>query len=660
MIHRYLSDHEISTLERRGCSATNWNEVHVKDPFLPERLRNVHFSGMIKLGSNAGRVEVHAAMFKDSGITNCDINGCTVGDNVYFRNVGTLANYMIGKDVVLENVGALMVLGETTFGNGHEIDVLNEGGGRELPIFDRLSAQIAYLMVVYRHDKRFTARLKSLVDAYVCAIRSTYGVIGNGSKIREVNTIVNVNIGECAHIRGASMLKEGSIVSKRVAPALIGENVTAENFIVQSGSVIDGGAFISSAFVGQGVKIGKQFSAVNAAFFANCEAYHGEACSVFAGPYTVTHHKSTLLIAGMFSFYNAGSGTNQSNHMYKLGALHQGIVERGSKTGSFSYMLWPCRVGAFSVVMDKHGVNFDTTEFPFSYLTVENGKSVLTPAMNLTTVGVARDSKKFPARDRRKDAEKLDLIHFDLFNPHIAGKIMQGMNILEQLHQETPKTREFAYHKGIHINRLMLKTARRYYEMALTVYLGGELVGRLQNCSSTSLDEVKRRLLPDGAARQTSWVDLAGMFAEKESIEKLTGLINAGTIASIGGLHEALRLIFEEYAKKSWGWCVAALKQWKGLDVENLSAEALMAFLADWRSSAARFISMVLKDAGKEFDKLSMTGFGHDGDEAQKLADFEAIRGSYEENSFVVDLKKELEDIERVYAELHTALEKLS
>ena len=96
-----------------------------------------------------------------------------------------------------------------------------------------------------------------------------------------------------------------------------------------------------TSFVGQGVQLGKQFSSENSLFFANCEGFHGEACSIFAGPYTVTHHKSTLLIAGIYSFYNAGSGTNQSNHMYKLGPVHQGVLQRGSKNGSFSYMRWP-------------------------------------------------------------------------------------------------------------------------------------------------------------------------------------------------------------------------------------------------------------------------------------------------------------------------------
>jgi len=195
------------------------------------------------------------------------------------------------------------------------------------------------------------------------------------------------------------LLEEGTINSCKEAPTIVGEGVTAKKFIMLSGSKVDSYAIIDKTFIGQSVKMGKQYSAENSVFFANCEAFHGEACSVFAGPYTVTHHKSTLMIAGLFSFFNAGSGTNQSNHMYKLGPVHQGILERGSKTGSFAYLLLPDFVGAYTVVMGKHYANFDTTDFPFSYITEEKGKSELTPAMNIFTVGTRRDSEKWPTRD---------------------------------------------------------------------------------------------------------------------------------------------------------------------------------------------------------------------------------------------------------------------
>ncbi len=352
-MYRLLSLKEIKTLELRGCSAEDWNRVEVRDPFYPERLRNVKFTGKVFLGMNEGYVQLNKYFSKPSGINNCSIQNCTIGDNVFLSDIGILSNYRIGNSSYIENVGTLAVFGKTSFGNGHEINILNEGGGRELMIFDRLSAQIAWLMVVYRHNPELISKLKSLISVYIESRVSDTGSIGEHSSIQNSKQIINTGIGPYCKISGASSLQEGTIISNEAAPVIIGEDVTAKNFIVLSGSKIESGVIITSTFVGQGVQAGKQFSADNSAFFANCEAFHGEACSIFAGPYTVTHHKSTLLIAGIFSFYNAGSGTNQSNHMYKLGPVHHGIVERGSKTGSFSYMLWPSRVGAFTVVMDK-------------------------------------------------------------------------------------------------------------------------------------------------------------------------------------------------------------------------------------------------------------------------------------------------------------------
>ena len=56
---------------------------------------------------------------------------------------------------------------------------------------------------------------------------------------------------------------------------------------------------------------------------------------------------------------------------------------------------------------------------------------------------------------------------------------------------------------------------------------------------------------------------------------------------------------------------------------------------------------MILKDAEKEFDQNSRIGFGLDGNEAVQQDDFSAVRGSYEENKFVIDLRAENENIEK-------------
>ncbi len=642
-MYRNLSDREITILKQQACSANDWNKILVKENFTSATLSGVQFAGNIKLGLFSNKIDVEKGISKSSGIRNSYIENCTIGDNCLISNVSSLINYVIGNNVAIENVGTIVVNGETTFGNGTEIEILNEGGGRELPIFDRLSAQIAYLLVMYRHDKLFTKKLEQLIANYVTKKKSTLGSISDNVRILNTISLRNVNVGSFAIISGASNLEEGTLGSCEEAPVKIGEDVSAKDFIVLSGTRVDSGAIITSSFVGQGVQIGKQFSSEGSAFFANCEGFHSEACSLFAGPYTVTHHKSTLMIAGMFSFFNAGSGTNLSNHMYKLGPLHQGIVERGAKTGSFSYMLWPCRVGAFSVVMDKHGANFDTSELPFSYINAEKGKSVVTPAMNLFTVGTARDSVKWPKRDRRKDPDKLDLINFDLFNPHIVGKIISGSELLSELHASTPKTKEFATHKGAYIKRLMLRTSRRYYDLAINVYMGNEIIKRLEKSDSLeNLDEIRKTLKPEVSSKNSKWLDLSGLIGTENAISDLMDSVKSEKVSTVDELQQVLIQIHENYETESYSWCVNLIENRMEIKLSEITSEQLGKIINDWKTNSTTLNNMVLSDAEKEFDQKTKIGFGIDGDEKTVIDDFEAIRGTYDDNSFVKSIKQEI------------------
>ena len=660
MSYRKITNNEIAALQKQGCFSVNWATVFVKDGFLTGTIFNTQFAGEIKLGTLNGQVELEKGIVKTVGIKNSYIENCEIGDNVYIANVGSLINYNVANNVAIENVGTIVVNGETTFGNGTEIEVLNEGGGRDLPIFDKLSSQVAYLMVVYRHDKLLIEKLSAIVNSYVESKKSTKGTIGENARILNTTSVRNVAIGEYTIISGASNLEDGTISSCKEAPTKIGEDVVAKEFIILSGSKVDSGAIVATSFIGQGVQMGKQFSVEGSTFFANCEGFHGEACSVFAGPYTVTHHKSTLLIAGMFSFFNAGSGTNQSNHMYKLGPLHQGTVERGSKTGSFSYLLWPCKIGAYSVVMGKHGSNFDTSELPFSYITIEKGKSVITPAMNLFTVGTARDIAKWPSRDKRKDPNKLDLINFDFLNPFVVGKIFDGINLLNELQANASKKQDFVTHKGISINRLMLRTSRRYYETAINVYIGNQIVKQLDKLSEiSSLEAVQEILKPAGSQTAGKWVDLLGLIAPESAVSSLTDSVKSGKISSVSELENGLKSISEEYETEAYSWGVAQIEKHLGIKISSISKEELIKIITNWKTNSLKMNTMILKDSEKEFDQNSKLGFGNDGDETVMEADFKAIRGTHSENKFVKGLLTEMESVTEKADKLLAAIETL-
>jgi len=646
MNYRDLQKNEIATLEKQGCTAPDWFSIQVKDGFSTSGIKNVQFNGQVKLGVFKEMLEVSEGISKPGGLYNSYIQDCTIDDNVYISCVDNLAGYDIESNVVIENLNTLAVSRKNTFGNGAEIKILNEGGNRELPIFDKLTSQIAYLIVNYRHDNLLIEKLRKMIEHYVGTRKSERGYIKKKVRIINSSVIRNVNIGECAQISGALLLEDGTIGSCKEDPATIGEGVTARKFIILSGSKIDGSSILNNCFIGQGVQIGKQYSAENSGFFANSEAFHGEACSVFAGPYTVTHHKPTLLIAGLFSFFNAGSGTNQSNHMYKLGPVHQGILERGSKTGSNSYLMWPCKIGPFTVVIGKHNSNFNTEDFPFSYINEKNGRSLLIPSLNLFTVGTRRDSAKWPARDRRKDSSKLDLINFEFFNPYITGKIIRAGKILRNLYEKTSKDQEYVSCNGIYISRLMLKTSSKYYDLAKKVYIGNEITKRLEGISdTTSFVTVKERLRPASIDGCGEWIDLSGMLAPKSAIEDLLNSIRSGKIETIDDLSDNLKKIHDNYIEFAWAWCADLINKEIGVDFKNIEPQHLIKILNEWQVSAVKLNKMILKDVEKEFNPNSRISFGIDGDENVKIKDFEAVLGKFEENKFVNELRKESETI---------------
>ena len=65
---RSLRPEEIVALEFNDCSAENWNDVKVADPFYSEYVCNVHFSGVVALGLFEKEFTLPGGVKKHSGI----------------------------------------------------------------------------------------------------------------------------------------------------------------------------------------------------------------------------------------------------------------------------------------------------------------------------------------------------------------------------------------------------------------------------------------------------------------------------------------------------------------------------------------------------------------------------------------------------------------
>ncbi|HYQ59228.1 MAG TPA: DUF4954 family protein [Draconibacterium sp.] len=649
--YRNLLDEEVGQLVHQGCYSTDWSLVKVAQNFIPDSIENVKFTGRICLNTFSGTVKLIGGITFKTGIYNAWLHNCEVGKNVLIHNVHNyIANYKIEENVVINNINTLAVDGETSFGNGVIVEAINEGGGREIPIYDYLSAHVAYMMSLYRHRPQLVQALKNMVGDYTRYVTSAFGVIGAESKILNCNTILNVKTGPATTIDGVKKLKNGSVNSNNEAPVLIGEGVIMDDFIVGSGSKITDSTIVTKCFIGQGCVLDKHYSAENSLFFANFQGFHGEACSVFAGPYTVTHHKSTLLIAGMFSFLNAGSGSNQSNHLYKLGPIHQGILERGAKTTSNSYLLWPSRIGAFSLVMGRHYKHCDTTDFPFSYLIESKDESILVPGINLKSIGTIRDTQKWPKRDKRTDSNLLDFINFNLLSPYTIDKMIKGRAKLLALRKSVGEdVVEYSYGR-MKIEKHALDKGIQLYEMAIWKFLGNSVITRIDGGKYKTDDDIRKALQPDTKFGKGYWVDLAGMICPFEALDQLLLSVENGTVQSLEEVNSALAMLHKNYYNFEWTWAVDVLEQFYGKRVANLEAMDIISIVKKWKDSVLGIDRFLYEDARKEFSMSKMTGFGVDGQAGARELDFAEVRGEFENNDTVKEIKEHIKKKERLGA----------
>ena len=589
--YRQLSQDEISVLEQNACWAEDWNRVRVAADFRPYNFHRVVFYGDIRLGAFHKQVEVSKGFLKHSGINDATLRNVAVGDNCLIEKVsGFINNYTIGDDCYISNICTLETLEGASYGAGSTISVLNEMGDGNVTLFRELNSQLAALMVKYSNDKVFTNTLHQLIDDEVRVSRPERGIIGNRVKIVNTKDITNTVIkGDC-EISGASRLSDCTILSSEDASVYIGTGVICENSIICDGCSINNSVKMQDCFVGEACQITNGFTAEASLFFANSYMANGEACAAFCGPFSASHHKSSLLIGGQFSFYNAGSNTNFSNHAYKMGPLHYGTLERGTKTASGAYVLMPATIGAFSVCFGKLMHHPDTRNLPFSYLIAYGDTMCLVPGRNITTVGLYRDIKKWPKRDKRSKQSKKSIINFDWLSPFTVGEIMQGIKVLEDLrHASGDNVSSYNFHEYV-INVSSLQKGLKYYDIALRIYMGAVLKRAMKEGFFGK---------PKSDVGKGPWCDLSGLLLPESEELRLVDDLKSGKLENIQQVLDRFEYINNHYSDYRWAWSYQLILDYYHLDeIDDAACERIR---QDYVKARRTWIAEIRKDAEKEY-----------------------------------------------------------
>ena len=570
---RTLTAEEITSLEKLGNTAEEWSRIRVSEDFQPSQLLQCRLDGEVEIASGVRMMR------------------------------SRVCNYRIGEDSVIEGVTSLECRHRSSFGNGVGVATMNECGGRTVKIFDTMSAQVAYVMAVYRHRPQTIAALEHMIDAYTESRSSELGEVGRDCRVAGARFIREVRMGDRVQIDGASALENATLCND----VTIGIDVKAYDLIAAEGALIGNGTTIERCFVGESCILDKGFTAAESLFFANSHCENGEAASIFAGPYTVSHHKSSLLIAGMFSFFNAGSGSNQSNHLFKSGAVHQSVHLRGCKFASSAYIMSPALEGAFTMIMGHHSYHHDTSAFPYSYLIEKEGRSHLMPGANLTSYGAVRDVEKWPARDRRK--VRRDVIDFEEYNPYVMGAMLDAVNILHTLQEQDPDVEVYTYNKTL-IRAASLQRGLKLYNKAIVAALGA------------MLDRGESNPRYDGSGR---WIDAAGQYMTRRAMQQILDEVDDGRLTDLAAIDNRFRVFDVHYDDYAHSWAVSVYAAMLGHmpDINELN-EAIQA----GRNAHAAMRRTTDADRDRDCSLDMAVSYGLDCDnEEDRRRDYYAVRG---------------------------------
>lgn len=585
--YRLLTNEEINILEENGCTAEDWTNINVADDFQPTYIKNVNFYGEIFMGVFEKNIEVSNGFVRHSGIRNATLRNAYIGDNCLIENIGNyINNYAIGEECCICNVCTMETTAEATYGEGNTISVLNEAGNGNVILFSGLTSNLAALMIRNAADKEFTAAIRGIVKDDIERRAREKSTVGNNVKIVNTAEITNTHISDNCEINGASRISDCTLASGLEDNVFIGSGVICENSIVTDGSAVLNGANITNCFVGEACQITNGFTAESSLFFANCYMSNGEACAAFCGPFSASHHKSTLLIGCMLSFYNAGSATNFSNHAYKMGPIHYGCLERGTKTASGSHLLLPANIGAFSVCLGKITNHPDTRSLPFSYIISDGRETFVVPGINITTVGLYRDIRKWPRRDVRIQSSRKSLINHDWLSPLTINEIIAGKKTLEQMRESQGEDTAFYTCGGCKISRNSLERGIRLYDMAIKLFAGDVAAGY--------------DLTAEGRDCGTGeWGDLAGMLLPEQEERNIVNAISNGYLRSTADIDMFMKNVNERYGEYLITFTRNIIASQLGTD--DLTESGIEQIIQQGRAAKEAWISEIRKDAEKEY-----------------------------------------------------------
>ena len=294
---RPLKPEEKTVLIANGNRSTNWDQILVSTRFNPDYIKGNMFIGHCVLGRNNGTdIQVDDSTHMPSGIYHSTIINAEIGDNCLVHNAGLLSNYVIYNNVIIFQTDALIASQICSFGNGLQIAVGVETGGREIQGYAEITVPVAEALLNVRRTDPAAEEYTTFIDRYLEDCTLSCGVALEGSIIRNSTKVADTYIGKGVVIDGAILVQNCTLLgTSRADVTQISHGAYIKDSCMQCGSYVTSMAVVQNSILTEQVTVEKQAKVFNSIIGPGSTIAEGEVTSSLVGPFTGFHHQALLI-----------------------------------------------------------------------------------------------------------------------------------------------------------------------------------------------------------------------------------------------------------------------------------------------------------------------------------------------------------------------------
>ena len=688
--YRRLTAHEIEVLVRNRNTSDEWGHILVSNEFNPELVKNCSFFGLIRIGNLENNCLCFSDLIIPIGIYNSTIISCDFGNNVSVHNVNYMSHYIIGNEVIINNVNELVASNHAKFGNGILkkgetasvriwLELCNENTGRKVLPFNGMTAGDAYLWTRNRADALLQQKFIELTDNQFDTNLGYYGKVGDRTVIKNCKIIKDVLIGEDAYLKGANKIKNVTINSHPDAKTQVGEGCELVNGIIGYGCRIFYGIkavrFVLSDYsqLKYGARLINSFLGPNATISC-CEVLN----SLIFPAHEQHHNNSFLCAALVMGQSNIAAGATLGSNHNSRGADGEVIMGRGFWPGLCVSIKHNSIFASFSL-LNKGDYNYELNiPIPFALISNDTVKDelIIMPGywFLYNFYALARNAWKYVDRDKRK--YKTPHFEYDYLAPDTVNELMTACDIMataiaqaqllvdkDTSHYDpnqllakgntllSTKTKKEIDALEVTVTGFenskrkvkLVKTYDAYHLFKELIFMYGvsSLLNHIENKKGEEIIQAIKEIKLSSI--NLIWSNIGGQLIPKKRIDDLLSKIKQGSIHNWDQVHSFYSTESALYLTRKDDHALACLQSITGCSLSHVTPTILTNWLNKYVSIKKEITNRIYETRAKDYSN-TFRKMVYDSE-----AEMNAVIGTIEDNGFInaqnkamVQLKKKI------------------